>query len=197
MTISKLHSGVEIGGLTDKKAAAGLQLSMDLCGGARKETTELCSRRCCGCENPRASCCPTNADGFSFPGFHHSRPLTVAAETVSNLGYFSKWIISWPVLIIYVSNWPSVTCNNSANILVNSHTSSINQRQSQIASHRLELEQMQIKLGDPLKSEAALAQLSQDEFGVSLWSAAAAARPLIPSRLSRCSANCLQDSLSP
>lgn len=34
---------------------------------------------------------------------------------------------------------------------------------------------MQIKFGDPIKSEAAFAQLNQEEFGVSLWSAAAAA----------------------
>lgn len=107
--------------------------------------------------------------GFPFLGFHDSlirRPLLVATEPASNLGYFSEFIISWPVLIIYVSNWPSVTCNNSANILVNSHTSSINQRQSQRA--RLEQEKQPNVLGDPLESEAALAQLSQGELGAGL-----------------------------
>lgn len=92
----------------------------------------------------------------------------MAAEPASNLGYFSEFILSWHVLVIYVSNWPSVTCNNSANILVNSHTSSINQRQSQIGSQQLEPKEKPNVLGDPLESEAALAQLSQEEFQVGL-----------------------------
>lgn len=87
----------------------------------------------------------------------------MATEPASNLGYFSEFIISWLALIIYVSNWPSVTCNNSANILVNSHTSSINHSQSQRASRQPEPESEPHVLGDPLKSEAALAQLSQEE----------------------------------
>lgn len=67
-------------------------------------------------------------------------PLTMALEPVSNLGCISEFIISQPMLIIYVSNWPSITGNNSANILVNSHSSSINQRQSQISAQLLEPE---------------------------------------------------------
>lgn len=57
----------------------------------------------------------------------------MALEPVSNLGYISEFIIAEPTLIIYVSNLPSITGNNSANILVNSHSSRINQRQSKIA----------------------------------------------------------------
>lgn len=52
----------------------------------------------------------------------------MALEPVSNLGYISEFIISGPTLIIYVSNLPSITGNNSANILVNSHSSRINQK---------------------------------------------------------------------